>query len=559
MDNNTEEIRREAEPERGTKPRDTVKTSERVSVPLGAESESHTVTGRHFRDSTDHSAEITLPDYYGNAEKLMFVRAVPRIEEVYTDGDEIKYTGSVKYTEVFLTDEGMLRSITTDSPLSGSAVCPRDGDGDVCISAIPLCSAASGRLTSPKSLSVKCTVVTDLMLTEQDPVEPTVRSSTEALTDGLTLQKRTDSIESLCIQSFTESGIRGSEDIELESGMPPIEELICCSVRIYPDECKLSGNEITLRSNAQINILCRGEGGAIMSMQKRIPITETFDSPECIEGRTDVSCFPILSLDTVSAEPADNSFGERRIIELDYTYSATVFCFYSCTVPVARDAYSTEYMTTPEFITRDTVRFSELKCGSVSIGDSAPIPNYTEGSHPEILYSDAAVCELSARLDPERGKLELSGRACVYLLLSGEKHPVPMTFDTPIKVELDGYGLEGRTEILATAAPRGVRARVDGSSVHVDFELDYLLAVFSRRDEEMIASLTVDETKPCIPADRPAMVLYYPKKGEMLWDIAKRYGTTVADIRSACGVQGDAVDGQHVIMLPRKKKCPVKA
>ena len=38
MDNNTEEIRREAEPERGTKPRDTVKTSERVSVPLGAES-----------------------------------------------------------------------------------------------------------------------------------------------------------------------------------------------------------------------------------------------------------------------------------------------------------------------------------------------------------------------------------------------------------------------------------------------------------------------------------------------------------------------------------------
>lgn len=129
-----------------------------------------------------------------------------------------------------------------------------------------------------------------------------------------------------------------------------------------------------------------------MSMQKRIPITETFDSPECIEGRTDVSCFPILSLDTVSAEPADNSFGERRIIELDYTYSATVFCFYSCTVPVARDAYSTEYMTTPEFITRDTVRFSELKCGSVSIGDSAPIPNYTEGSHPEILYSDAAVC-----------------------------------------------------------------------------------------------------------------------------------------------------------------------
>ena len=86
-----------------------------------------------------------------------------------------------------------------------------------------------------------------------------------------------------------------------------------------------------------------------------------------------------------------------------------------------------------------------------------------------------------------------------------------------------------------------------------------MLAVFSRRDEEMIASLTVDETKPCIPADRPTMVLYYPKKGESLWDIAKRYGTTVADIRSVCGVQGDTVDGQHMIMLPRKRKSTAKA
>ena len=162
------------------------------------------------------------------------------------------------------------------------------------------------------------------------------------------------------------------------------------------------------------------------------------------------------------------------------------------------------------------------------------------------------MCELSARLDPERGKLELSGRACVYLLLSGEKHPVPMTFDTPIKVELDGYGLEGRTEILATAAPRGVRARVDGSSVHVDFELDYLLAVFSRRDEEMIASLTVDETKPCIPADRPAMVLYYPKKGEMLWDIAKRFHTTEDSILAGNDLPGGAIKAGDCLILVKE-------
>lgn len=560
MENSTEDIRREAEHERNKKTREAQPEAERVSVPLDTESDgSHTVSGRHFSDSTEHSAEISLPDYYGNAEKMLFVRATPRIEDCYAEGEGISYRGSVKYTAVFLTDDGEVRSISSEHPLEGNAYCARDGGGEVCISAIPICTAASGRLTSPKVINVKSTVVTDLLLTEKYPVEPTVRSSTEALSDGITLQKRTDNIESLCIQSFTEEGIRGSEDIELEGGMPAIEELISCWVRIYPDECKHSGTEINLRSTVQVNVLCRGEGGVLMSMQKRFPTSEIFDAPECISDRSDVSCFPILSLDSVSAEPSDNSFGERRIIELDYTYSATVFCFYSCTVPVTRDVYSTEFVTSPEFITRDTFRFSELKSGSVSVGASSPVPDQPADARPEVLFSDASVCELSARLDEERSKIEVNGRASIYILISGEKHPVSMTFDTPFKAELDGYGLEGRTEILATASPRGVRARLDGGSAHADFELDYSLAVFSRKDEAMISSLTVDETKPCIPADRPPMILYYPKKGEALWDIAKRYGTTVADIRSACGIQGDTVDGQRVIMLPQTKRSSIKA
>ena len=67
-------------------------------------------------------------------------------------------------------------------------------------------------------------------------------------------------------------------------------------------------------------------------------------------------------------------------------------------------------------------------------------------------------------------------------------------------------------------------------------------------------------TLPCtLYSDRPItiknnsnIVLYYPSKGDDLWNIAKRYNTTVEKITSANGISGDIKEA-GVIIIPTEK------
>ena len=52
-------------------------------------------------------------------------------------------------------------------------------------------------------------------------------------------------------------------------------------------------------------------------------------------------------------------------------------------------------------------------------------------------------------------------------------------------------------------------------------------------------------------ASAPAlpMVLYYPTPGQRIWDIAKRYRTTVPAIASANHLSGDVITSEKVLLI----------
>ena len=49
---------------------------------------------------------------------------------------------------------------------------------------------------------------------------------------------------------------------------------------------------------------------------------------------------------------------------------------------------------------------------------------------------------------------------------------------------------------------------------------------------------------------RPALTLYYCSKGEKVWDIAKKYCTTVDALCRENGIEGDKVTEAKMLMIP---------
>ena len=123
----------------------------------------------------------------------------------------------------------------------------------------------------------------------------------------------------------------------------------------------------------------------------------------------------------------------------------------------------------------------------------------------------------------------------------------------PFKTELDGYGMTGNVPPLVNVSLSPIHSRADAENVYADFEVMMTVAILSSENEKVIRKLTVDKSTPADERVKPSILIYYPKKGEAFWDIAKKYHTTVDEIRAANHLQGETTTDDSVIIIPKKR------
>lgn len=124
-------------------------------------------------------------------------------------------------------------------------------------------------------------------------------------------------------------------------------------------------------------------------------------------------------------------------------------------------------------------------------------------------------------------------------------------FETPFKNELDGYGMTGNIISSASCACQTVHGRADTAAVYADFEVILSVTAFSVSDEEIIDKVALDKASKFDPMSRPPILIYYPHRGESLWEIAKKYSTTVNALRDVNHIQGDTSPDDSVMIIPR--------
>lgn len=66
----------------------------------------------------------------------------------------------------------------------------------------------------------------------------------------------------------------------------------------------------------------------------------------------------------------------------------------------------------------------------------------------------------------------------------------------------------------------------------------------------MIRQSNVYKDKPIAREASASLTLYYPTASDTLWDIAKKYGTTVPEIMAANGLSADTASG--VLVIPKR-------
>lgn len=496
------------------------------------------------------NADCTLPDYLPDVSRIL--RADARVCRAgkYINGSSLEYDGTVNFSIIYSTADGIVKNAEFSSDYGGSMPLG-DFSGDCSVDADTELDSVTVRLQNPRKLSAKARVSVSAQINCLDCASPAVTGRTGG---GDDIRCKTENIDCCFGIEASDTDVSVSEDIAIASPLPAIDEIVSVFLDPYLYEIKAGDGVINYKGNAVANILYSAAEEdpsapkTYVSLIRRIPV-----SGEAIaEGATEnCVCTGNICITSLAYRKAEDASGEDRTAEIDFSYSAYFDAYKNVKSEITTDMYSTEYESS-----------TEMKTLSYRCAVSGKSFNFSDSACTELPDDDlttvAAIRAGATVTGAEKsgGKLIFTGNTEIYAILSGGGVYMGKMFSSPFRAETDATMIPDDFDFSANASVIDIKGRTADGKLCADMEIMISYIVFGKKECNSVSVLSLMRDKPR-KTDRGAkIIMYYPSKGETLWDIAKKYGTTEAEIASANGLSGEP-DGS-VLMIPSKAaKAPI--
>ena len=513
----------------------------------------NTILVKTFEDTSHNeiSAEYNLPDYLPDINRLLKVSAKMTESSHFLSGDTLEYDGKLKCTVLYATGDGNLKSADFERDFSGnmgvsgtSGDCDIRFDGDI--------ETVSCRLLNPRKLTAKIKLAVKGEVYCNVVTTPNIAGKLSA-SEERALQYRTHTAIGVEMKQAQEIATPISEDLELEASLPSIDEIIAVETEPYITEFRVSDGKIAYKGDIVAEILYRvvpeenGEAdhnaAKFASFSAKIPISGEIP----VEG---VGEHPVIRADvrvgSMEYRPQQNAFGENRTAELDFDYSVYLDIFCNAETEITTDMYSTDYESDCD---EESVSYETALCAK-SFNFSVDGNAAREDADFDRIVMTTATASVE-KTEKQGNKLLFTGTANVSVVLTnGEGIYLSRNFTVPMKGETEAPRTAFDCTVDARACVPTVTARLDGDQIQTNLEVMIFYTVMEQHTEPRVRQISVYKDRPARNEKAPSLMLCYPSFGETLWDIAKKYSTTVSELMATNGISAENMPG--VLVIPRR-------
>ncbi len=495
------------------------------------------------------SEEYILPDYLPDIRKILLIKAKIEENDAYIQEGRAEYSGDVVFNVVYLGDTGQVKCVTQAYPYT-NYISQENIYDDSVIDAVTRVENRSVRAVSPRKLLLKGRAVTEISIFNKLCVSPRLVGGS-GVEDEFTLERKTNNVECANYLQFSESDIRVSEDIEYK-GKAPISEVVYYDADLFMTDCKYSDGKLNVSGNARVNCLLgcsnEGENAVYEAVEKNIPIERSFDVKL---PKNDSRCFGRFELGAIECGVANDSYGESRIIEIDFVCRANITSISNEDTVFTDDVFSTAYKYENTYKEVDTERL--VKCGysNFSASGSGEVSNL-EGIELDRVIINRGEAQMTQK-ELSNGKAVFEGECTIKAVIT-DKNGNYITTDIPfpIRYEMPVESMESN-RCMTECTVLDSRVNIDGNKINANVEIGLNYAIFEKVSANPVSVISIDKTAPLTEEKEGVMRLYYPEKGEDLWSVAKKYGISRSALENANNRQ--LSEGlPRVILIPMKTK-----
>ena len=346
------------------------------------------------------------------------------------------------------------------------------------------------------------------------------------------LQTLTEEISFSAPADIIRETINISENIVLPAGKPDISEILTWDAYICDKDIRALDGRVQIKATLCLEALYTDdytETAIPEILNATLPVNGYAEAPSSRDGMTVLGeIFP----KNVYLRAADDENGDNRLIEADISLCADLLLAENHEESIVRDAYS---LTVPVMTQAQTMEYTGIMptvsstftvSDSVSLDDSLPdivqvlkIWSYVS-LDDSVIDEDRVIAEGDVRLEVLYVGTDDSQPLQIFNVSLPFRHEIEITDAHPSQVayvtsttENTGFTVLNDRELEFTVSPVLDITLMENGTV------DFLTNIEGTSEDLANPSLS-------------SAVIYVVQPGDTLWDIAKRFGTTVENLES---------------------------
>ena len=492
--------------------------------------------------------DFNVPDAKPDIYKIIKEQGSVKINDVKMSNGKLMVKGALCFNDLYLSDENtrpvnnMSGEVTFDELIHLEDACA----GDDAIINWELEDLTTGLINSRK-LSVKAIVKLTVL------VEDLYDEATAVSVDGEEdIQFISKSITVTDVAVDKKDTYRVKDQIHLPSNKGNISEILYSEVELRNPEVRLLDSKFSVKGEILVFILYASENEEtpVEYFETELPFSTMVECNGCTEDMIDNIDFSIASK---SLEVMPDADGEQRIIDLEVVLEMGIKIYEEDELELLNDVYSPSKELVPVLKEAHYEDLLVKNNSKVRVNDRVRLTQ----NQPEILQ----ICHASGEIKVDEielieNGLDVNGVLEVQILYICPDDNKPLNSVKgviPFNQLIEAKGINQNSIYNVKPALEQLSVMMlDSEEIEVKAGIGLNAMVFHTLVEPIITDIEVYDIDYEKLQAMPSVVGYVVKARDTLWNIAKKYYTTIDRIKQINGLEDDSIKvGDKLIITKR--------
>ena len=477
-------------------------------------------------------SDMIVPDTKPDILSTISTSGVVSVYKKEVQEDKVRIDGTVNAYIMYMPDgtEDTVRGLSTNVDFSQNIDVKNCKENMNVLSDISV-KTIEAQVINGRKINVKVTLEVNLKVYSNENVE--IINSVSNNSD-IQILKQDLTLNSLVGTGSTK--VYAKDNIQIDNG-DIFAEILQTQINITDKDIKISYNKILTKAETQIKIMYLTEDNRINVVKYNIPIVGFVDIPNVAEGNT---CDVNYEIKNIIVKP--NSQDEHSIY-FEAEIEVMCFSYEEKQINLIKDMYSPTKNLTFNQVQLSTMTNKQNIVGTKQINEQINLDNINDLNLLDVETSVTITNEskINTKIMYE-SELKMK-----FIFSNSQRQIITREAQIPFNYTLDNLQ---NGEALSSSCEMAIKSQdftIQNNVVNSNFEVQVSTNIYRIVNLNMINNVEEDGERE---EQDYSLIIYTVSRGDSLWSIAKKFGSTVQLIEQTNNIENEKITlGQKIYII----------